>query len=230
MFQTDNLYDVCDDTRDVADRAVVSDIAETETKRPELTLDAKGVDWAGMLAKRLNHFGFHKGEVDDRDFKMATEAYVKMARVIEPRRRGLFVYGQCGNGKTTFMKAVYAETNRAVRFINLADPRSLDFIDLSKCDFEEVDRLMGYDIVLDDLGHENTTNDFGIKRDIVGEFISYYYACGRGRLSVVTNLMELKNGKWDGDKLMERYDTSYLDRLKELCVACPFVGPSLRKW
>ena len=77
-------------------------------------------------------------------------------------------------------------------------------------------------VILDDLGAENIKNEYGVKRDIVGEFICRYHTRGKGRLFITTNLR--------GPELLDKYGGRVVDRLKQLCVPFHMEGKSKRKW
>ena len=65
-------------------------------------------------------------------------------------------------------------------------------------------------VVLDDVGAESPISDFGIRRELVGEFITRYHLYGRGRLFISTNL--------SGEELEARYTMRVLSRIKDLTV------------
>ena len=87
---------------------------------------------------------------------------------------------------------------------------------------KDLDEMCERNVILDDLGAENIKNEYGVKRDIVGEFICRYHTKGKGRLFITTNLR--------GPELLDRYGGRVVDRLKQLCVPFHMKGKSKRQW
>ena len=76
--------------------------------------------------------------------------------------------------------------------------------------------------MLDDIGAESPVNDFGVRKEPVGEFLMAYYARGRGRILATTNL--------DYGKFAERYGARVASRLKTLFVPLRLLGKDKRQW
>ena len=107
--------------------------------------------------------------------------------------RGLYVWGAAGCGRSRLVRAV-----------------------------TRVTRLFTQHLPLDDLGAEDPVNCFGVRKERAVEFVSRYYARGRGRLFITTNL--------DGGALLERYGARFASRVKACCVGLHLKGPDKRTW
>lgn len=162
-----------------------------------------------------------KSEIAGADFDGFVSA---VAKAMETPRHGVIVSGEYGCGKTSAMKALLSipywtapttfDLNRpgSVATLNYANyPASLDYI------FNTSNAVL-----LDDLGAENVVNEYGVRRDYVGEFISRVHTNPNIRLFITTNL--------HGDELAERYSGRIVSRLKDLCVPYKFVGIDKREW
>jgi len=152
-------------------------------------------------------------EVAGEDFGIAVEAFLKA----NERRIGLIVSGDYGCGKTSFIAA----TGFVTRRINCTIPESVEGLKYS--DYPDyVSGLMDENVLLDDIGAEYLTNDFGVKHDLIGDFICRYHLYGKRRLFITTNLR--------GPELLDRYGGRVLSRLKDLCYPVRFLGKDKRKW
>ena len=134
-------------------------------------------------------------------------------------RKGVYVQGDYGCGKTSLVRAALRRTRIETIPVSLAT-------DWERLDPEEwpyfIDELMRCNVVLDDLGAEPPISCFGVRRELAGEFIVRYHLHGRGRLFVTTNL--------DGDALLDRYTMRVASRLKDLCIPLILKGGDKRKW
>jgi len=154
------------------------------------------------------------------------EAFSQAVRVImkaQALNRGVLVNGECGVGKTTFCDAaalILAQGNNVYEF-ELADPMSA----MKLADSEANMKAHGGFVKLDDLGSENILNEYGTRRDYVGELICAYHstwsmAKRRPVMFVSTNLTV--------PKLLARYAARVVERLMELTVAWTMPGESKR--
>ena len=134
-------------------------------------------------------------------------------------RKGVYVQGDYGCGKTSLVRAALRRTRIETIPVSLAT-------DWERLDPEEwpyfIDELMRCNVVLDDLGAEPPMSCFGVRRELAGEFIVRYHLHGRGRLFVTTNL--------DGNALVARYTMRVASRLKDLCIPLILKGGDKRKW
>ena len=189
-------------------RSLVSEAKAAPSVSP-LFIDCRVASWIGGG-------GWTREVAGERDFLAAVRAYAECAL---SARKGMFVCGACGCGKTALVKALTRRATKEVAFIPLdtdwerLDPESWPHF---------VAGLMGCHVVLDDLGAEPPANDFGVRRELAGEFIARYHRFGRGRLFVTTNL--------DGAALVDRYTMRVARRLKDLCVPLRLTGPDKRTW
>lgn len=162
----------------------------------------------------------------------------------EPSKPGLFFFGCCGTGKTTWMRtlrsflidprngASLAQRNAQCRQpirqqIVMVSPYDL----YSDPDFNPNDtswqmsglfsicRGAGL-LILDDVGYETPQNFFGSKIDLVAQLIEFRYIL-RLPVFLTSNLTH--------DLFRSRYSDRVFDRVKEMCMFCLFDGDSYRK-
>lgn len=170
------------------------------------------------LVKIVESNGFSKDVAGD-DFIPLCNAASKAFGITTPRRVGLIVTGDYGCGKTFFIKCLRLPTSQ---FIDLTLAETVEWLDQHGGYQTSLDEMCKRNIILDDLGAESIKNEYGVKRDIVGEFICRYHTKGRGRLFITTNLR--------GPELLDRYGGRVVDRLKQLCVPFHMNGKSKRRW
>lgn len=151
------------------------------------------------------------------DFNPLIDACIKAFNIKE-RKMGIIVTGAYGCGKTCFVKSL----KMASKFIDLTIAETVEWLDARGGYASSMNDMMQGNIVLDDLGAESLVNDYGVKRDIVGEFICRYHSLGKGRMFITTNLR--------GNELLDRYGGRVVDRLKQLCVPVRMNGESKREW
>jgi len=147
------------------------------------------------------------------DFDLAVSSML----TANEKKIGLIISGDYGCGKTSFVIA----SGLVSRKIDCTIPEKVDCLKFS--DYPDyVNDLMERNVLLDDIGAECLQNDYGIKRDLVGDFICRYHLYGKGRLFITTNLR--------GEELLDRYGGRVLSRLKDLCYPVRFTGKDKRKW
>jgi len=172
-----------------------------------------------QIAAALKEYGYQPEIAGEAAFSQA----VKTIATAQEKHRGILVNGECGVGKTTFCDAaalILAEGN-SIYPVYLSDHESA--MNLTRSD--ELTRALGGFVSLDDMGAENLYNDYGIRRDYVGEFISAYHGAWSsikwGPVMVVsTNL--------SASKLLARYDSRVVERLMQITVAWTMPGESKR--
>ncbi|MBU46624.1 MAG: hypothetical protein CMD28_04260 [Flavobacteriales bacterium] len=129
--------------------------------------------------------------------------------MVDTKRKGLILMGECGLGKSTILKyvipAIFHTTRSKV--LNCIPAKELGPIDRNEKPF----------IVIDDLGTESIKNDFGTRVDYVADAISYAEDSSK-TLLISTNLTP---------KALVKYDERILDRLRR-CKVVKFEGESLR--
>lgn len=152
------------------------------------------------------------------DFDILLDATVKAFNITMPRRVGLIITGDYGCGKTHFVKCLKLHGT----FIDLNLSEAVEWIDQRGCSASSINEICDGNVFLDDLGAENIKNEYGVKRDVVGEFVCRYHTQGKGRLFITTNLR--------GSELIDRYGGRVVDRLKQLCVPVRMTGKSKREW
>ena len=134
--------------------------------------------------------------------------------------RGMILSGAPGNGKTTAAR----QYGRGAWFLDCNEDSEDDMAFLD-CEDRYV-YIPGRNIIVDDLGAERPFNDYGVKRELVGEWLTGLYSLWkrgkwRGRLFVTTNL--------SGADIARRYGGPLLDRIREMCVSVKFTGRSRRE-
>ena len=169
------------------------------------------------MEKILVNNGYDKVKAGE-DFGLLLDATVKAFSITSPRKVGVIVTGDYGCGKTHFIKCLKLSGT----FIDLTLSEAVEWIDQSGGYSSSINEICDGNVFLDDLGAENIKNEYGVKRDIVGEFICRYHTQGKGRLFITTNLR--------GSELLDRYGGRVVDRLKQLCVPVRMTGKSKREW
>lgn len=169
------------------------------------------------LMKIVTHNGFDMTTAGD-DFAPLCAAASKAFSITHPRRVGMIISGDYGCGKTFFVKCLKLQG----QFIDLNLAETVEWLDQHGGYQSSLDEMCERNVILDDLGAENIKNEYGVKRDIVGEFICRYHTRGKGRLFITTNLR--------GPELLDKYGGRVVDRLKQLCVPFHMEGKSKRKW
>ena len=172
---------------------------------------------ADDLMKIVTHNGFDMTTAGE-DFAPLCAAASKAFSITHPRRVGMIISGDYGCGKTFFVKCLKLQG----QFIDLTLAETVEWLDQHGGYQSSLDEMCERNVILDDLGAENIKNEYGVKRDIVGEFICRYHTRGKGRLFITTNLR--------GPELLDKYGGRVVDRLKQLCVPFHMEGKSKRKW
>ena len=190
--------------------AVAEEMAATELPgdfplfvhcRASVTLERNG--WKRKIA----------GEVD---FGRAVAAYAECTRY---KKKGIYVFGESGCGKTAFVRAMLKHPKRDTHFLSLEK----DWERLNAEDWPYfIMELMKCNVVLDDVGVEPSLNHFGSRREVVTDFVLRYYRLGTGRLFITTNLT--------GEVFTDRYTPRVSSRIKELCIPLVFTGKDKRAW
>lgn len=170
--------------------------------------------------KLLSLKGFEKS-VAGVNFDKVVKAFGVMR---DTPKKGIIISGAVGTGKTLALKALFPFTN-ICKLVNVCE---LQKIEPHKND--DGDKFWSVpigDIILDDLGNEAIKSDYGIKVDVLCDFIMYWHTekyenCkDNDRIFATTNL----NAK----QLQDRYGDRIVDRLLAMCVFVNFEGTSKRE-
>jgi len=172
------------------------------------------------FAKALEEGGWTRQVAGDTDFTNAIDAVMTM---FEYPTMGLLVSGEYGSGKTSLIKALVHRKQYKPFTVRLGLETDAGSLEPERL---ECDRP-GWNeewVFLDDLGSESRVNEYGIKREVVGEFITRWHTLVKkgGRLFITTNLT--------ADALNERYGGRILDRLKQIVIPLRLTGESKREW
>jgi chromosomal replication initiation ATPase DnaA len=163
--------------------------------------------------------------------KYAPQAHKALAEYVvrdgKGDKRGLFLYGKCGTGKTHFLQKFIRQ-----RFFtaNIIQKRYMD--KGANQVFEEwvhghyVDTYVSTPpkpLIIDDIGTEPTSKRFGETREILEHVISMRYSYWQqyGVKTYITSNMT-------GAMLDAKYGRRITDRIKEMCFPITFEGESAR--
>lgn len=163
--------------------------------------------------------GYDRNVVGEADHAALVNGTARAFGITEPRRVGVIITGKFGCGKTHFVRSLAIPH---CKFVDMTLPDSVAYLKDNEDCRSEIENILNYNVVIDDMGAENLLNVYGVKRNVVGEFICQYHRLGRGRLFITTNL--------SGAELLDRYDGRVVDRLKQLCVPIRMTGESKRRW
>ncbi len=173
-------------------------------------------------AARLERAGWLRSVADrdesSRDFDRA--AHVVAKSVANPRR-GIFVFGQTGCGKTALVDAMASIARRKANRFNLGVPEEVAKLDV-KGNRDLTEDAMKHSVILDDMGAETLKNAYGDHIDLAGEFIVRYHLYGERKLFITTNL--------NRDQFLERYGSRVCSRLNEMVFFLTLRGGDKRKW
>ena len=165
------------------------------------------------ISARLEKGGWRR-DVAGADYDTAVRG---LSKALSTERLGVIVSGEYGVGKTSMFSAILTRATK----INCVLQESVQIYDREAYP-DIVDLAMDGNVFIDDLGAENIVNVYGVRKDIVGDFICRFHLLGKGRLFVTTNLR--------GEEIMNRYGGRVFSRLKDLCVPIRFVGKDKRAW
>lgn len=174
------------------------------------------------IEKRLLDAGF-KREVAGEDFDLICRAFDTIASI---PNMGLLLTGNVGSGKTFAVSSICEDAT----LIRLTDKE--DFLSLEPAIDEDTGRTVWQhvqskrDVILDDLGNEPVKSAYGVKVDVVADFILKWYTekherGGKGRLFATTNL--------DAGQLTDRYGDRVTDRLFSMVCVVKLAGASKRR-
>lgn len=176
------------------------------------------------IAKYLNSIGYNaggNGEVFDSIVKFA--GMIKHGKV----RKGLFLIGPCGVGKSTGMELVAAMTGTLLVSAKVLQQAYMD--SPTGTEWESICLARDYfgnpqPLIIDDIGSEDYPfMHFGSKVNVIGSALEYRYQalCRYGVwTAVTTNLSD--------EELRQRYGFRIDDRLNEMFYFSLVNGRSLR--
>ena len=193
--------------------AAAQEIAREMSCPPPAAPDAALIEYAGRF---LEKGGWLRSVAGERDFDEAARA---VAACSLTARKGLYVWGTFGCGKTSLVVAATRITRLPTVTLPLATQSDLLDRDVWPHFNKE---LLDQNVVLDDLGAEPPVCDYGVRRELAGEFITRYHQDGHGRLFITTNL--------DGEAMLDRYTMRITSRLKDLCMPLRLTGRDKRAW
>lgn len=168
------------------------------------------------IEQKLREYGFKREVAGANDFDKAIKA---ANYIIANPGKGLMITGLTGSGKTTFAKAL-----RSIDKLSCMIHCTADISDLASPQMQE--DFTRSSVIIDDLGSEKEYNEFGVKRELVAEFINAFYIANverksGNRLVITSNL--------SGEDFLARYGARVYSRLKEMCAFVKFEGKDKRK-
>lgn len=161
--------------------------------------------------------GFRRDIAGDIDFDNAVKAVCESIN----HRKGLYVVGECGSGKTHLLRKIqydFIKTGASYRWNECSDSNERLWILDKEQNSEYRDEFNSHQF-LDDLGVEVGTK-YGRRVDFVCTFIRDYYERGTKSLFISSNL--------DMNALVNTYDARIIDRILDMCVVLKFSGKSKR--
>ncbi len=143
-----------------------------------------------------------------------TKEYDKVSEWMENNEGlGLFLYGNCGRGKTMLAKYIIpsiliAKTRKVLRYYDIQDLKS---------NYDEIISKKLFS--LDDVGTEEVILDYGNKKDAFCEIMDLVEK--KSKLIVITSNLTY-------DQLIARYGIRIMDRIKSTTKRILFEGESFR--
>ena len=158
-------------------------------------------------------------EVQHRELEWIPE-YDAVASWLENNEgRGLFLYGECGRGKSMLIRFVLPAI--LLQYKNLVmQTRNVQ-------DLTDIDKILKSKIIsIDDIGTEDTQSNYGVKREGFAEICDFAEKYGK-LLIVSTNLV---NGTVENpNSIQGRYGQRVMERIIATTKRVEFKGKSLRK-
>ncbi len=131
-------------------------------------------------------------------------------------KRGLFIQGRCGNGKTSFIQALLQKA-RSENINPVSCDCWSDASIISACNSIYNTTTLA---IIDDLGVDKPSMEFGTQKDYGAALVQRLYGC-KCPFVMSTNL--------DATGIQARYGERIFDRLKEMCCIYDHALPSFRK-
>ena len=147
-----------------------------------------------------------RGYIPDEQTEHIVRAYLKGS--------GIFVSGPVGVGKTFLLKllassGVLQHADRDINEWGISGIKGwYDYTD-------------GKEIIIDDLGCERVSKQYGDSEDLLKAVIEHRYAAQSGRTHITTNL--------NSTQIRDRYGDRILDRILAMCIPFKMVGSSYRR-
>lgn len=182
------------------------------------------------VADALDRLGWKREIAGEEDFGRAVDAVTKMLQL----GKGILVTGEAGVGKTELIKVLSRNILglTSMNWYYCKEQSDMDLLRGSNCE------ALRWSVILDDIGSENISKEYGNRIDIVGDFIQRYHYRGNGRFLATTNLHSSRyvkdaNGnlidRYKFDQLNELYGGRVIDRLFEMCVVLRLTGKTKRE-
>jgi len=177
------------------------------------------------VRQRLDQCGFKARVAGDELFNRVAKGIA----LAHEHGRGILFSGACGTGKSCAAKAIQKMMGAdKFRYYDCGTPRVNILLNLEINEYAH--DALSEAVIIDDFGAEPTFTDYGVKREIVGEFISARYAqqeIMRGFKKaypfhvLTTNL--------SANDIAGRYGQRLVSRISDFYVICKFSGADHRK-
>ncbi len=152
-------------------------------------------------------------ELENKRFQWLPEYEEVADWLANDKGKSLFLFGNCGRGKTLITKYALPMILLEYKAIAL---RPYNIQEMAK----NVDEILTRKYIgLDDIGTETITNSYGTKREVFAEIIDHVEK---------TKALAVISSNLGKNELKNRYGERVYERISNTCVRIPFNGNSLR--
>lgn len=193
-------------------KSIADDLKATGWKMPE-PIPQISIRNAGIILRQAYEFCLLQINPEAK-YEHAPELDQVIDWLSDNHRTGLFLYGQCGRGKTFLARYVLPLVFQACNI------GIISYYDMTYASRHTDEVLSFYLLALDDIGTEQKYNDFGTIRHTLDEVIDS--AEKNGKLLILTSNLTK-------DELIQYYGERVYDRICKLTTRIVFKGKSFRQ-